>query len=75
MLRQRWALGNRSSVDEGSMTGPEDESTVVEPDQGNGEWERRRAYQLDGTRWLTSATWQCSLTSSRSFVPALISAE
>lgn len=35
-----WTIGNRSSVDEprsaGSVDGPEDETTVVEPDQGNG---------------------------------------
>jgi hypothetical protein len=30
-------LGNRSSVDEARSDGPEDETTVVEPDQGNGE--------------------------------------
>ncbi len=29
--------GNRSSVDEGKSDGPEDETTVVEPEQGNGE--------------------------------------
>ena len=29
--------GNRSSVDEARSDGPEDETTVVEPDQGNGE--------------------------------------
>lgn len=29
--------GNRSSVDEGRSDGAEDETTVVEPDQGNGE--------------------------------------
>jgi hypothetical protein len=28
--------GNRSSVDESRSDGPEDETTVVEPDQGNG---------------------------------------
>jgi oxysterol-binding protein-related protein 8 len=32
-----WDLGNRSSVDEARSDGPEDETTVVEPDQGNGE--------------------------------------
>ncbi len=30
-------VGNRSSVDESKSDGPEDETTVVEPDQGNGE--------------------------------------
>jgi hypothetical protein len=29
-------LGNRSSVDESKVSDPEDETTVVEPDQGNG---------------------------------------
>lgn len=29
--------GNRSSVDESRSDGPEDETTVVEPEQGNGE--------------------------------------
>jgi hypothetical protein len=29
-------LGNRSSVDEGMAQGAEDETTVVEPEQGNG---------------------------------------
>jgi hypothetical protein len=29
--------GNRSSIDESKSDGPEDETTVVEPDQGNGE--------------------------------------
>jgi hypothetical protein len=28
--------GNRSSVDESKISDPEDETTVVEPDQGNG---------------------------------------
>lgn len=28
--------GNRSSVDDSKSDGPEDETTVVEPDQGNG---------------------------------------
>lgn len=37
MLRRRWTVGNRSSVDEGSVGGTEDETTVVEPEQGNGE--------------------------------------
>ncbi|KFY06259.1 hypothetical protein V491_08752, partial [Pseudogymnoascus sp. VKM F-3775] len=35
MLRRRWTVGNRSSVDEGSVGGTEDETTVVEPEQGN----------------------------------------
>lgn len=30
-------LGNRSSVDDARSDAPEDETTVVEPDQGNGE--------------------------------------
>jgi len=30
-------IGNRSSVDDSRSDGPEDETTVVEPDQGNGE--------------------------------------
>lgn len=38
MLRRRWTVGNRSSVDEGSVGGTEDETTVVEPEQGNGEF-------------------------------------
>ncbi len=29
--------GNRSSIDESKSDGPEDDTTVVEPDQGNGE--------------------------------------
>ena len=33
-----WGVGNRSSIDEGKMEGPEDETTIVEPDQGNGEF-------------------------------------
>lgn len=37
MLKRRWTVGNRSSVDEGSVGGTEDETTVVEPEQGNGE--------------------------------------
>lgn len=37
MLKRRWTVGNRSSVDEGSVGGTEDEMTVVEPEQGNGE--------------------------------------
>ena len=32
-----WNIGNRSSVDDSRSDGPEDETTVVEPDQGNGE--------------------------------------
>ncbi|KAL5347049.1 Oxysterol-binding protein OBPa [Pseudogymnoascus australis] len=35
MLKRRWTVGNRSSVDEGSVGGTEDEMTVVEPEQGN----------------------------------------
>ncbi|OBT47604.1 hypothetical protein VE00_02946 [Pseudogymnoascus sp. WSF 3629] len=35
MLKRRWTVGNRSSVDEGSVGGTEDETTVVEPEQGN----------------------------------------
>lgn len=31
-----WGKGARSSVDGANMEGPEDETTVVEPDQGNG---------------------------------------
>jgi hypothetical protein len=30
-------IGNRSSIDDSKSDGPEDETTVVEPDQGNGE--------------------------------------
>ncbi len=30
-------IGNRSSYDDSKSDGPEDETTVVEPDQGNGE--------------------------------------
>lgn len=33
-----WEAGARSSVDESRSDGPEDETTVVEPDQGNGEF-------------------------------------
>jgi hypothetical protein len=29
--------GNQSSIDDSKSDGPEDETTVVEPDQGNGE--------------------------------------
>lgn len=36
MLKRRWTTGNRSSVDEGSLAGGEDETTIVEPEQGNG---------------------------------------
>lgn len=39
MLKRRWTVGNRSSVDEGSVGGTEDELTVVEPEQGNGEFD------------------------------------
>ena len=38
-----WNTGNRSSVDESRSDGPEDDSTVVEPDQGNGERPPRHA--------------------------------
>lgn len=31
------SIGNRSSYDESKSDGPEDETTVVEPEQGNGE--------------------------------------
>jgi hypothetical protein len=31
------SIGNRSSYDDSKSDGPEDETTVVEPDQGNGE--------------------------------------
>jgi hypothetical protein len=38
------SIGNRSSVDEARSDGPEEETTVVEPEQGNGEiqssWEK-----------------------------------
>ena len=30
-------IGNRSSYDDSKSDGPEDETTVVEPEQGNGE--------------------------------------
>jgi hypothetical protein len=30
-------IGNRSSIDDSKSDGPEDETTVVEPEQGNGE--------------------------------------
>ncbi|KFY31004.1 hypothetical protein V494_08016 [Pseudogymnoascus sp. VKM F-4513 (FW-928)] len=33
------SASNRSSVDEGSVGGTEDETTVVEPEQGNGEFD------------------------------------
>jgi hypothetical protein len=35
-LIRRWTTGNRSSVDENNMAGPEDETTVVDTEQGNG---------------------------------------
>jgi hypothetical protein len=35
MVREK--AGNQSSVDESRSDGAEDETTVVEPDQGNGE--------------------------------------
>ena len=38
ILKQRWSIGNRSSVDEGSVGG-EDDTSVVDPEQGNGEFE------------------------------------
>ena len=31
------STGNRSSIDDSKSDGAEDETTVVEPDQGNGE--------------------------------------
>jgi hypothetical protein len=31
------SIGNQSSIDEAKSDGPEDETTVVEPEQGNGE--------------------------------------
>lgn len=65
-------VGNRSSVDETRSDGPEDETTVVEPDQGNGEISShaegdrgdvltRRASSL--THHLAAATW-CGFESS-----------
>ena len=46
-LRLCETIGNRSSVDESRSDGPEDETTVVEPDQGNGEKHRFRRGQAD----------------------------
>jgi hypothetical protein len=43
-----WNTGNRSSVDESRSDGPEDETTVVEPEQGNGE-HFPRLHAKDGT--------------------------
>ena len=40
-------VGNRSSVDEARSDGPEDETTVVEPDQGNG---KKCAISMQGRR-------------------------
>jgi len=48
MLKRRWTTGNRSSVDEGGMVGAEDDSTVVEPEQGNGEYETTRLPTYNG---------------------------
>ena len=47
-----WEAGARSSVDESRSDGPEDETTVVEPDQGNGEASciLFLIYTLGGTR-------------------------
>ncbi len=45
-------IGNRSSVDDSRSDGPEDETTVVEPDQGNGEQDSMamgRAHNADRT--------------------------
>lgn len=57
--------GNRSSVDDSRSDGPEDETTVVEPEQGNGEWiiqERGSWRELitDSivTYYLPVATWR-----------------
>lgn len=44
------ASGNRSSVDEGKVDGPEDETTVVEPEQGNGQsWFKMRFHIPEGS--------------------------
>jgi hypothetical protein len=48
MLKRRWTTGNRSSPDEGGMVGTEDDSTVVEPEQGNGEYETMQPPTYNG---------------------------
>jgi hypothetical protein len=56
--------GHRSSVEESKLAtdGPEDETTVVEPDQGNG------LYHLCGLKMdIIADMLQFSLTSSHSF--------
>jgi hypothetical protein len=50
-------IGNRSSVDEARSDGPEDETTVVEPDQGNGEIYIR--WRREGTMLMV---WDSPLT-------------
>lgn len=64
--------GNRTSIEEDNMNGPEDETTVVEPEQGNGmccEGLRRclcllTVYRSALSYHFTAAAW-CGLEQSR----------